>query len=191
MDKVAFYKILSSAVNNLFSKEKTIDKNLFFYKNTGGKSMRINKKGVTLIELIVVIVIIAIGAVLLVPNIGAFLPHYRLRSATRDMVSTMRVAQMKAVSNNMEYQVSISMPGGSYVLERHTGGLWISEGDTKTLPTGITISSNTFTNPANNALFRPNSSSNGGTLDLDNTKGNQRRITVLPSTGRITDVVVK
>jgi len=37
MDEVAFYKILSSGVNNLFSKEKTIDKNLFFYKNTGGK----------------------------------------------------------------------------------------------------------------------------------------------------------
>ena len=151
--------------------------------------MKMNKKGVTLVELIVVIVIIAIGAALLIPNIGAFLPSYRLRGAARDMVSTMRVAQLKAVSNNMEYQVVIA--GGSYVLQRNTGGVWISEGDTKTLPTGITISSNTFTNPASNALFRPNSSSNGGTLDLDNTKGSQRRITVLPSTGRITVVVVK
>jgi prepilin-type N-terminal cleavage/methylation domain-containing protein len=146
--------------------------------------MRMNKKGVTLVELIVVIVIIAIGAVLLVPNIGAFLPNYRLRGAARDMVSTMRVAQMKAVSNNMEYQVSIA--AGSYVLQRNSGGVWFSEGDDKTFPTGITINSNTFTNPAGNPLFRPNSSSNGGTLVLQNTKGNQRTITVLPSTGRIT-----
>ncbi len=144
--------------------------------------MRMNKKGVTLIELIVVIVIIAIGAVLLIPNIGAFLPNYRLRGAARDIVSTMRVAQMKAVSNNMEYQVVIV--GGTYVLKRDSGGL-VSEGETKTLPTGITIDSNTFSNPASNALFRPNSSSNGGTLILKNTKGTQRTITVLPSTGRI------
>jgi len=47
---------------------------------------QMNRKGVTLIELIVVMVIIAIGAVLLAPNIGAWLPNYRLRSATRDIV---------------------------------------------------------------------------------------------------------
>ena len=57
-----------------------------------------NKRGVTLIELIVVFVIIAILAVLMVPNIGAWLPSYRLRGATRDVVSTLRTAQMKAVS---------------------------------------------------------------------------------------------
>lgn len=155
--------------------------------------MRMNKKGVTLIELIVVIVIIAIGATLLIPNIGAFLPNYRLRSAARDMVSTMRVAQLKAVSNNTEYQVRI--PGGSFVLERNSGGQWIQEGETKTFPTGVTINSNTFpgvgavgavpATPAGSARFNPNSSSNGGTLVLRNTKLNQRTVTVLPSTGRI------
>ena len=63
-----------------------------------------NKKGITLIELVVVMIIIAIGAVLLVPNIGGWLPNYRLKSATRDIVPTMRNAQMKAVQiiPNME-----------------------------------------------------------------------------------------
>jgi len=145
--------------------------------------MKMNKKGFTLMELVVVMVIIAVGAVLVVPNMGAWLPNYRLRSAARDIVSIMRVAQMKAVSNNMEYQVRID--AGSYVLERNSGG-WVIEGETKTLPKGITFNGNTFTNPANNALFRPNSSSNGGTLRLQNTKGTQREIRVLPSTGRIT-----
>jgi hypothetical protein len=95
----------------------------------------------------------------------------------------MRVAQMRAVSNNAEYQVLIA--GGSYTLQRFSSGLgaWISEGDTATLPTGITIQSNNFLNSS--PLFRPNSSSNGGRLVLGNTKGTQRNITVLPSTGRI------
>ena len=146
--------------------------------------MKMNKRGVTLIELIVVFVIIAIGATLMVPNMGAWLPNYRLRSAARDLVSTMRAAQMRAVSNNADYQVSIT--GGSYTLQRYSSGLatWIPEGDTVTLPTGVTINSNTFINPASNPLFRPNSSSNGGSIVIGNTKG-MRTITVLPSTGRI------
>ncbi len=150
--------------------------------------MKMNKRGVTLIELIVVFVIIAIGAVLMVPNMGAWLPNYRLRSGARDIVSTMRVAQMRAVSINTNYQVLIA--GGSYTLQRDSLGLlWVNEGAAKTLPTGITISNNTFpavgTTPAGSSLFRPNSSSNGGSLVLGNTKGTKRTITVLPSTGRI------
>jgi type IV fimbrial biogenesis protein FimT len=146
--------------------------------------MKMNKRGVTLIELLVVFVIIAIGATLMIPNMGAWLPNYRLRSAARDLVSTMRVAQMRAVSNNVDYQVSIT--GGSYTLQRFSSGLgtFVSEGDPATLPTGVTINSNTFINPANNPLFRPNSSSNGGSIVIGNTKGT-RQITVLPSTGRI------
>ena len=144
--------------------------------------MRMNKRGVTLLELVVVFVIIAIGAVLMIPNMGAWIPNYRLRNATRDLVSTMRVAQVRAVSNNAEYRVEIT--GGSYRLQRFSSGLnqWINEADTATLPTGVTIDSNNFL--SNHPLFRPNSSSNGGSLVLGNTKS-QRIITVLPSTGRI------
>ena len=145
--------------------------------------MKVNKRGVTLMELLVVFAIIALGAVLMVPNMGAWIPNYRLRNATRDLISTMRVAQMRAVSNNAEYQVEII--GGSYTLQRFSSGLatWIDEGDEATLPTGITIISNNFLN--SNPLFRPNSSSNGGTIVLENIKKTRRTIRVLPSTGRI------
>ena len=151
--------------------------------------MKMNKKGVTLIELIVVMAIIAIGAVLTVPNLGPWMANYRLRSATRDITSNLRTAQMRAVSNNLDYQVFIA--GGSYTLQRDSLGLsWVNEGKANTLPTGITISNNTFpamgTTPAGSSLFRPNSSSNGGKIELTNTK-NTRTITVSPSTGRITN----
>jgi len=139
-----------------------------------------NKKGVTLIELIIVMVIIAIGAVLLAPNIGAWLPNYRLRSATRDIASTMRLAQMKAVSNNMEYRVSFI--GGSYILQRNSGG-WQDDGPTQTLPTGITI--NTITFPDSHAEFNPNSTSSTGSMTLINTKKTEKKITLTPSTGKI------
>jgi prepilin-type N-terminal cleavage/methylation domain-containing protein len=147
--------------------------------------MKINKKGVTLIELLVVFAIIAIGAVLAVPNLGPWIANYRLRSATRDITSTLRVAQMRAVSNNLDYQVLFDGVARTYILQRNTGGLWVDEGAAQTLPTGISIISNTFSTAK--ALFSPNSSSNGGKIILENSKKTQRTITVLPSTGRITN----
>lgn len=143
-----------------------------------------NKKGVTLIELVVVFVIIAIGAVLLAPNIGAWLPNYRLRSATRDIVSTMRTAQMKAVSNNLRYQVSFTAgtgDSGSYILQRDSGG-FVDDGPRQTLPKGITMSNITFS--GNNAVFNPNSTSSAGSVTLSSAK-TQRRIILTAATARV------
>jgi len=141
--------------------------------------MKMNKKGVTLLELIVVFVIIAIGAVLTIPSIGPWLANYRLRTATRDITSTLRVAQMKAVSNNLNYEVSFDIGAGTYTLQRNTGGGYFPDAAKQSLPKGISIV--VGNNPV---TFSPNSSSNGGSVQLSNTK-NTKTITVLPSTGRI------
>ena len=144
-----------------------------------------NKKGITLIELIVVMVIIAIGAMLLVPNIGAWLPNYRLRSATRDIASVMRTAQMKAVSNNLQYRVNLNtgdVGPKNYILQRNSGG-WIDDGAIQTLPPGITIAANTL--PNQRAEFNPNSTSSSGSVTLLGSKGAQRRITLTSATGRV------
>jgi prepilin-type N-terminal cleavage/methylation domain-containing protein len=140
-----------------------------------------NKKGVTLIELVVVFVIIAIGAVLLAPNIGAWLPYYRLRGVARDITSTMRTAQLKAVSTNMEYRVFFPN-ASSYVLQRNTGG-FKDEGTPQTIPTGISIDLSKL--PGNNAQFNPNSTCSIGSITLTNTKGRQKTITLTPATGRV------
>lgn len=145
-----------------------------------------NKKGVTLIELVIVFVIIAIGAALLVPNIGAWLPNYRLRTATRDIASMMRVAQMKAVSNNLQYRVNLNTADvgvNRYILQYNTGGIWVNEGNMQNLPSGIIISNNGL--PGDRAEFNPNSTSSSGSVTLQNPKGNQKTITLTNSTGRV------
>lgn len=148
----------------------------------------INKKGVTLVELITVFVIIAIGAVLLVPNMRPWLLNYRLKSATRDIVSTMRTAQMKAVSTNSPYGVAFD--ASSIQLYRSSGGL--PEGGSIELPPGIQFSDKTF--PVNATLNKPyaefntNSSCSSGGVTLSYTKGTQKtqkRITTTSSTGRV------
>jgi prepilin-type N-terminal cleavage/methylation domain-containing protein len=143
----------------------------------------VNKKGITLIELIIVMIIIAIGGALMVPGIGSWLPNYRLKSATRDIVSMMRVAQMKAVSTNTEYRVSFNPGAGTYILQRNSGGVFFDEGASQALPTGILISAISF--PGNNAEFNPNSTSSTGSLTLVNTKGSTRTISLTTATGRV------
>jgi prepilin-type N-terminal cleavage/methylation domain-containing protein len=147
---------------------------------------QVNHKGITLIELTVVLVIIAIAAVLLVPNIGGWLPHYRLRSAARDIVSTMRTAQMKAISNNIQYRVNFNTTEigatNSYILQRSTGGVWINDGALQKLPAGIAVNLDQL--PAGRAVFNFNSTSTGGSVTLQNAKGAQRKITLTSATGR-------
>jgi len=146
-----------------------------------------NQKGVTLIELIVVFVIIAILAVLMVPNISGWLPSYRLRGATRDVVSTLRTAQMRAVSYHVQYRVNFNAAevgaANSYVVQRDSGGgVFINDGTVQTLPTGITINIGLLA--AGRALFNADSTSSGGSVTLQNTKGVARTITLTTSTGR-------
>jgi len=147
-----------------------------------------NQKGVTLVELVIVFVIIAIGATLMAPGIGTWLPRYRLMSASRDIVSTMRMAQLRAVSTGLTYQVSFPT-GNSYILQYlNTLGVLVPEGSTQTLPPGITM--NTASLPGAAAVFSSNSTCSGGSMTLSYLKGGitqaQRGIFLNVATGRIT-----
>ena len=141
-----------------------------------------NQKGITLLELIIVMAIIAIGAALTTPNIGGWLTSLRLRSATRDVASILRVAQIKAVSTNTQYQVVFDTANDDYIMQyQDTSGVWVPEGETQTLPTGVKFNT-TF---GNTATFLPNATATNGDITLNNSKGTTKRIRLLGLTGRI------
>jgi len=147
-----------------------------------------NKKGVTLLELIVVLIIIGIAAALLTPNIGAWLPNYRLRADARDIASTMRTAQMKAVSNSLQYRVNLDdaeIGANSYILQYNTGGNWVNEGEMQRLRTGIIIDPAKITFSGKHAEFNPDSTSSSGSVTLRNSKNSQKTITLTSATGRV------
>jgi Tfp pilus assembly protein FimT len=127
-------------------------------------------------------VIIAIGAVLTTPNISGWLPNYRLRSATRDVASIMRFAQLKAVSNNTSYQVVFDTAHDSYILQYQDTGGWVADGISQTLPTGVKFNT-TF--PLNITTFSPNSTATDGNVTLNNNKGSMKTVRLLGLTGRI------
>ena len=146
-----------------------------------------DRKGITLIEFVVVLVIIAMGAGLFVPNIGAWLPNYRLKCAARDIASAMRTAQMRAISNSIQYRVNFNSTevgvANSFVLQRNTGGAWANDGAVQTLPAGITIDIDQL--PAGRAIFNSNSTASAGSTTLRNTKGGQKKISITSATGRV------
>ncbi len=144
-----------------------------------------NHKGVTLIELIVVFVIIAIMASLLVPGIGAWLPSYRLRTATRDIASTFRGAQMRAISECVPYTVSFNSAETS--VPNNTG--YAYAGIVRNLPPGITVVSNTLQDFR--AVFNTDSTcalgaATSASITLQNARGSRRSITISSATGRLT-----
>ena len=142
-----------------------------------------SRKGLTLMELIIAMAIVALAAVLMVPNIGAWLPNYRLRSATRDIVSTMRLAQMKAVSTNVPYAVTFDEGNNSYIVQYQTTAGLKDDGALQMLPPGITMTVN-FGGP-NSAVFSPNSTASPGNLRLQNSKGGQKTVTLSATTGKV------
>jgi prepilin-type N-terminal cleavage/methylation domain-containing protein len=153
-----------------------------------------NKKGITLIELIVVLVIICIGAALMVPGFGAWMPHYRLKGAIRDITSVMRAAQMRAVSNNMRYGVAFNTTANppEFQLYRNSGGVDLPDGSPTSLPTGVLfndIAGLPKDGPGEQYIIRffPNSTAEAsGTISLINSKNSTKSIRVFSSTGRIT-----
>jgi prepilin-type N-terminal cleavage/methylation domain-containing protein len=57
-----------------------------------------HSQGVTLIELVVVMAIIALMAVFMTPGIGEWVQNYRIKQAARDVASDFQFAKMKAIS---------------------------------------------------------------------------------------------
>jgi Tfp pilus assembly protein FimT len=130
----------------------------------------------------------------MVPGFGAWMPHYRLKSASRDIVSVMRAAQMKAVSNNMRYGVAFDVANQRFLLCRDSGGVDFPDGNgaPNSLPTGVLfddISGLTKDGPGDfQSIIRffPDSTAEAnGTVRLINSKNSTKTIQISQSTGRI------
>lgn len=91
------------------------------------------KKGFTLTELIMVVACLSILSAIAVPKwIVAGWPAQRLQNASRQVVSDIRHARMRAVATNHRYRLRFDPPADSYFLERgdYSSGsfAWSGEG---------------------------------------------------------------
>jgi len=71
--------------------------------------------GLTLFELMTVIAIIAILCAIALPAFTSWLPSYRLRSGADEMISTLWLAQKRAVRENADVAIDFDFANNSYV----------------------------------------------------------------------------
>ena len=78
------------------------------------------EKGITLIELAVVMAIVAIMGLLITPSIVQWLDNFRIRQAARAVSSDLQFAKMKAISTGIHYTAVFNQSVGgttySYVI---------------------------------------------------------------------------
>ncbi len=71
------------------------------------------EKGFTLVELITVISIVAIISAIALPNMAGMIKDYRLRSAGRQLFSTLQRLKMRAVKENIDTKIYFDQDGTS------------------------------------------------------------------------------
>lgn len=165
-----------------------------------------NQKGVTLIELIIVVVIMGLMFILAIPTFTSTSAS-KVKSAVRDIATELQMARMKAIYRNVEFRVLFS-PGSpfGYKLEK---GNKASGSDTWTndhaavpgynpspacaaLNTngffcieGVTVAiTGSFSNNA--AQFNPNGTSSSGNVTISKENALTKKVTLAPSTGKVT-----
>jgi prepilin-type N-terminal cleavage/methylation domain-containing protein len=96
--------------------------------------------GFTLIELMATIAVASILMTIAVPNFLSTLPRLRLTDAARQVATDLQQIRMKAIAQNIPYQISFSTT--TYVLQKCNGACANDSGNI-TLPTGISVSAST------------------------------------------------
>lgn len=83
-------------------------------------------KGFSLLELLVVLVLISIAAGLVAPNFSLLTELYYLRKASRQLVTDLQSAKMRAVAEGVGHRVSfVAGKAPQYVIERgNNNGSW-------------------------------------------------------------------
>ncbi len=95
-----------------------------------------SKKGYTLLEVMMVVVIVGILAAVAVPNMSGWQARRELNSASRDIASMLQQARSEAVRRNMVVWVEFDSGSRTYLMRTNTLILVPA----KTLPQGISFS---------------------------------------------------
>lgn len=136
--------------------------------------------GFTLIELIIVLMIIALTVSLAAPSLGGWSVGAKMRNATDDFLSTVRLARGQSIVSATEYVLMIDRNSNTYSLSTRTGeilapapGDW---GTAVSLPAGFTIDLVNGGESGTSIVFYPDGRATPALVRIVSSRGDVREI---------------
>lgn len=99
---------------------------------------RHDKMGFTLVELLIAVAILSILAAVLVPASMSVLPDYRLKKATRNLLSDMQRARLNAIKNGIAWRVDFDEGAETYTIRDPGNDRIMGNADDRLTPTNVT-----------------------------------------------------
>lgn len=78
------------------------------------------QSGFTVVEMLVTIALLSTVAIIAIPNFISWLPDYRLRSASQDLLSNFQKAKLTAIKRNVNTAVCFSSSGYTVFVDPNT-----------------------------------------------------------------------
>ena len=78
--------------------------------------MNLQNKGISLVEVLTVIAIIAILSLIIFPNLAAYNKNQDLKNSTKEVIARLKLAQQYAVTEQVKYSISVDLQNSSYQL---------------------------------------------------------------------------
>ena len=136
------------------------------------------RRGFTIIELMVALVVVAILAVVAAPEFGEYFAAQRVKSAAEELLTDLQFARLESVQKNAD--ITLTMNSSGYTITRGAATV-----KTVTLGSGTTVSAGSTMSAVFNAV-RATANVNNGPVTIAN-GGTSRTLRVGVNTmGRVT-----
>ena len=138
--------------------------------------MMADDKGISIIEILMVALALAVLAGMAMPSFLSTLEAYRLRGAAWNLAGDLRLARQKAVSLQLDHRICFAncdgaaVPAGGYLLQRKVSAgppaVWFVDVRRGDLPDGLTL---TWSSDA--VTYDLKGEASGSTITLTNSAG--------------------
>jgi len=154
--------------------------------------LQADQRGITLMELVIVVVTIGIMAAMAVPRFMDQIPKLRTKAAVKEVVSQLRLARSAAIAEKRPIGIYFDYHEGEYIVfvdSVDVDAQSFCESDpvlkTEIFPRGIQLGYATFENSA--VVFSPSgsASSSGEVMIYAHETGGLYQISILAGTGKV------
>jgi len=151
------------------------------------------QRGMSLIEVTVVLMIIGLMAAIGLPSMQEWLDTYQARTAAAEIATAIQVQRMRAVSQNQDFSIAFDAAAGTYTLYQGDPATGVMlDAVPRRLPTAVlfTGDADPIQLPSDEIIFHPDGSLNDSIAASDqillgNVQGDVFTISINRATGRV------